>query len=54
MESLDLSINSLISDEWIKNLTNLKKLQLVNNEKITDNGIKNLINLEILNLQWNK
>ena len=38
----------IITDNGIKNLTNITKLDLNNNEIITDDGIKNLTNITTL------
>ena len=40
----------MITDEGIKNMTNIHTLNLCNNNKITDEGIKNLTNIHTLDL----
>ena len=47
---LNVSYNENISDDGIKNLTNLQELNINGNGNITDEGIKNLTNLQILNI----
>ena len=37
--------NEIITNNGIKNLTNITELNLLTNEIITDNGIKNLSNI---------
>ena len=46
MQELDAEGNINITDEGIKNLTNLRILYASDNRKITYNGIKNLPKLE--------
>lgn len=43
-----------VTDEMIKDLTNLEDICLSYNHNITNNGIKNLVNLKTLNLTGNK
>ena len=51
LTSLNLgSKDNIITNEGIKELTNIKFLNLFDNNKITDDGIKGLINLSSLNL----
>ena len=42
-----LSVSERITDQGIKNLVNLKELE-IRGDQITENGLKNLVNLEIL------
>ena len=41
-----------ITDEGIKNITNIHTLNLGCNNMITDEGIKNITNIHTLNLCW--
>jgi hypothetical protein len=42
-----------ITDDGIKGMTNMQKLDLSNNNIITDDGIKGMIKMEKLNLHNN-
>ncbi len=45
---LDLSYDDNITDDGIKNLTQMQNLNLEDNEKITDAGIKNMTQVQIV------
>lgn len=42
---MDLFRNNIITDKGLKNLNNIKHIDLTYNTKITDDGIRNMIEI---------